>query len=178
MSLALGFRHTREASGAVVDDDDSISPNGFHRTRGVNTVVADEGDSDSRPGFRHTRGESAITADRTDRNEFRRTQGSSAAGNDVDSGIRTGFRRISGASDSVADRVLTELHHGSTPRLAAQRLGLPLDLVSLVVEREQAAGRLEVVQVTRDRCIGSCDPDPDSLVCAGCPVLPLALRRN
>ena len=63
--------------------------------------------------------------------------------------------------------------------MAAQRLDLPQQLVDLVIEREQEAGRLQYQQAGDGRCFaGPCDPDPHSLVCAGCPIFPVALRRR
>ena len=88
-----------------------------------------------------------------------------------------GFTRT-GRASGVKDAVIRQLAAGATPRLAAQRLGLPVDLVDLIVERERAAGRLDVLAPSTGRCGGPCDPDPQSLVCAGCPILPIALRRR
>ncbi|WEV64050.1 hypothetical protein [Bifidobacterium sp. ESL0732] len=80
----------------------------------------------------------------------------------------------------IAATIINELTHGQTPRMVADRLGLPLDFVNLVIERERRAGRLNIYDLRScNSTTGEgCDPDPDSLICAGCPILPAAIRRR
>lgn len=64
--------------------------------------------------------------------------------------------------------------------MVADKLGLPLDFIDLVIERERRAGRLHVYDLRScNSTTGEgCNPDPESLVCAGCPILPAAIRRR
>lgn len=64
--------------------------------------------------------------------------------------------------------------------MIANRLGLPVDFIELVINQEQAAGRLDVYDLRScNSTTGQgCDPDPESLVCASCPILPAAIRRR
>lgn len=79
---------------------------------------------------------------------------------------------------SVKDRILSAIQSGATPRQAAQMLHQPLDLVDMVIERSERNGELTILRFGNGRC-GSqfCRPDPDSLVCAGCPILATTRHR-
>lgn len=81
---------------------------------------------------------------------------------------------------SITREVIDNLTHGQTPRMIANRLGLPVDFIELVISQEQAAGRLDVYDLRScNSTTGQgCDPDPESLVCASCPILPAAIRRR
>lgn len=80
---------------------------------------------------------------------------------------------------SLVEQVLYELTHGSTASMVAERHGLPRDFVNLILERAQRDGTVDVVELTSGSCTkGTCDPDPESLVCAGCPIMPAAIRRK
>ncbi|WEV41985.1 hypothetical protein OZX57_00080 [Bifidobacterium sp. ESL0682] len=102
-----------------------------------------------------------------------------------------GFRKISGNSPnlskpdnrtslSTAEKVIDGLTHGQTPRMIATSLNLPLDFIDLIITQERAAGRLNIYDLRS--CNSStgegCDPDPESLVCAGCPILPKDIRQH
>lgn len=79
----------------------------------------------------------------------------------------------------IAEAIIAELRSGSTPRLAAEHLHLPLDFVEMVIEEARAEGKLDILRIGGAGCsLGSCSPDPDSLVCAGCPVMVTAKRRK
>ncbi|WEV72439.1 hypothetical protein [Bifidobacterium sp. ESL0790] len=84
------------------------------------------------------------------------------------------------SQSSITANVIDGLTHGQTPRMIASRLSLPLDLVDLIIERERAAGRLDVYDLRScNSTTGEgCDPDPESLVCASCPILPAAIRKR
>jgi hypothetical protein len=81
---------------------------------------------------------------------------------------------------SIASKVVNGLTHGQTPRQIADHLNLPLDFIDLIISQERNAGRLDVYDLRS--CNSSsgqgCNPDPESLVCSGCPILPMAIRRR
>jgi hypothetical protein len=81
---------------------------------------------------------------------------------------------------STATKVVNGLTHGQTPRQIANHLNLPLDFIDLIISQERKAGRLDVYDLRS--CNSSsgqgCNPDPESLVCVGCPILPMAIRRR
>ncbi|WEV65816.1 hypothetical protein [Bifidobacterium sp. ESL0764] len=83
-------------------------------------------------------------------------------------------------STPVTQQIIDELTHGRTPRMVADKLGLPLDFVNLAIERERRAGRLDIYDLRSCNSTtgDGCNPDPKSLVCAGCPILPAAIRRR
>ncbi|WEV74025.1 hypothetical protein OZX74_00105 [Bifidobacterium sp. ESL0798] len=64
--------------------------------------------------------------------------------------------------------------------MIANELSLPLDFVDLVIEQERTAGRLNIYDLRScNSTTGEgCDPDPESLVCASCPILPKAIRQR
>lgn len=71
------------------------------------------------------------------------------------------------------------MRQGSTPRLVAEDLHLSLDFVDMVIEDAVTDGALIIVPYTKGSCGSSlCDPDPKSLVCAGCPVMSGAQHRK
>ncbi|MDF7663124.1 hypothetical protein PT282_00295 [Bifidobacterium sp. ESL0763] len=92
----------------------------------------------------------------------------------------TGSTGSAACSTPVTQRIIGMLTQGRTIRMVADELGLPMDFVNLVVDRERHAGRLDVYDLRScNSTTGEgCDPDPDSLVCAGCPILPAAIRRR
>ncbi|RBP99027.1 peptidase [Bifidobacterium xylocopae] len=105
------------------------------------------------------------------------------------SAANEGFRRTASprsdptASDAqapISERILAALSAGRPPRRVAASLGVPLDFVSLVTEQARRSGKLDYYDLATGNC-GSgpgCNPDPDSLVCASCPILPAAVRRR
>lgn len=84
------------------------------------------------------------------------------------------------AAPTITEKVIDGLTHGRTPRMIANHLSLPLDLVDLIIERERAVGHLDIYDLRScNSTTGEgCDPDPESLVCAGCPILPAAIRKR
>lgn len=74
----------------------------------------------------------------------------------------------------VVERVVASLKGGMSVSQCAQAMRLPRDFVEQIVEHARAAGSLDVVVLDyRNGCgSGACDPDPSSLVCAGCPLAP------
>lgn len=84
-----------------------------------------------------------------------------------------------GGSSSLTSAIVAELGDGQTPQMVASRRGLPLDFVDLVFDRAIADGRLDFFELKPgDSTKGTCDPDSESLVCAGCPIMPTAIRRQ
>ncbi|MDF7640036.1 hypothetical protein PT279_00240 [Bifidobacterium sp. ESL0784] len=81
---------------------------------------------------------------------------------------------------SVSEKVIDGLTRGQTPRMIATNLSLPLDFIDLVIEQERTAGRLNIYDLRScNSTTGEgCNPDPESLVCAGCPILPKAIRQR
>lgn len=83
------------------------------------------------------------------------------------------------SSAPLVSQILEELTHGGTVTMVAEKHGLPLDFVTLVLERARRNGSVEFFELKPGSCTkGSCDPDPESLVCAGCPIMPAAIRRK
>ncbi|WEV69399.1 hypothetical protein OZX73_00410 [Bifidobacterium sp. ESL0775] len=117
-----------------------------------------------------------MTSAPLDNDGFRKVSGSSAKLSDSDNRIAVDHR----ASSSVAQKIIDGLTNGQTPRMIATGLNLPLDFVDLVIEQERAAGRLNIYDLRScNTTTGEgCDPDPDSLVCAGCPILPKTIRQR
>ena len=84
---------------------------------------------------------------------------------------------------STSEQIVEGLTAGRTPRMVARQLELPLDLVLMIIEHAQDRGELDFFELRTANCSAgaSCDPDPDSLICAGCPLLPersLASRKK
>lgn len=81
---------------------------------------------------------------------------------------------------SIASKVVDGLTHAQTPRQIASHLNLPLDFIDLIISQERKAGRLDVYDLRSCNSSSSqgCNPDPESLVCSGCPILPMAIRRR
>ncbi|BDR53830.1 hypothetical protein KIM372_17370 [Bombiscardovia nodaiensis] len=80
----------------------------------------------------------------------------------------------------VADRIIAALSSGQPPQVVAQNLGLPLDFITMVTEQARRSGQLNYYELESGNCgLGTgCQPDPESLVCASCPILPAAIRRQ
>lgn len=73
---------------------------------------------------------------------------------------------------TVMDSVIELCRIGTPPVDIALRLRLPVPFVRQIIDVAAAEGRLDVPE-WRDACAsGSCNPDPQSLVCAGCPFRP------
>lgn len=102
--------------------------------------------------------------------EFRRTGVSS----------RTQREGTPAARPSIVQQVVTQLKAGHTVAEVAREHGLPRDFVEQIVEHARAAGSLDMVVLGADRkCgTGACNPDPSSLVCAGCPLAPAGAENR
>ncbi|MCH4209735.1 hypothetical protein [Bifidobacterium sp.] len=80
----------------------------------------------------------------------------------------------------ITTQVLQILASGKTPRMAAHDLSLPLDFVNLVIEQARASGDFDFFELRTENCTagGACHPDPESMVCASCPILPTSIRKQ
>lgn len=79
----------------------------------------------------------------------------------------------------LVSRIVHDLANGKTTSMVAHDYGLPLDFVTLVLDRARQQGNLDFFELKPGSCTkGACDPDPESLVCAGCPIMPAAVRRK
>lgn len=77
-----------------------------------------------------------------------------------------------GRPATVMDSVVELCGRGTPPLDIARRLRLPVPFVRQIIDVAAAQGRLDMPE-WRDACAsGSCSPDPQSLVCAGCPFRP------
>lgn len=122
---------------------------------------------------------------------FRRTDENAASAHRTDSAalrIRTDTT-IPGTAEATASpskaapitaQVVQALTSGKTPRMAAQDLGLPLDFVNLVIEQARISGDIDFFELRTENCTvgGACQPDPESMVCASCPILPPSIRKQ
>lgn len=77
------------------------------------------------------------------------------------------FRRI-----GIVDHIVHDLLAGLTVADCAHKYRLPRDFVEQIVTMARERGTLDIVSLdTRAGCgTGGCQPDPESLVCAGCPL--------
>ncbi|WP_246165680.1 hypothetical protein [Bifidobacterium canis] len=77
---------------------------------------------------------------------------------------------------SVVDKTVNALRHGQSVSEYARSSGLPRDFVEQIVEYAREQGRLDFVSLSPNNgcASGSCTPDPESLVCASCPLAPSA----
>lgn len=80
---------------------------------------------------------------------------------------------------SVTSHIIVMLNAGLTPNAVAGRLQLPLEFVNAVIERSSSEGKLAFFELKTGNCSSSsgCSPDPDSPVCAGCPIYPASARK-
>ncbi|WP_300766624.1 hypothetical protein [uncultured Bifidobacterium sp.] len=93
-----------------------------------------------------------------------------------------GFRRTSGDNShdggAVVETIIGMLSAGVAIDACARALTLPADFVRMVERHAIATGRLSGNRPSASPCsLGSCSPDPHSLVCAGCPLLPRSRQR-
>lgn len=88
----------------------------------------------------------------------------------------------SGWSDSpggIVAQVADELGHGMTVADCAARHNLPRDFIVMIAAQARRRGLLTVVDLQADGTVcGVCAPDPDSIVCAGCPLRSSSARRR
>lgn len=96
-------------------------------------------------------------------------------------GAVSGFRRT-GASDGASSRthvvagVVADLAAGMSVARCADERGLPRDFVEQIVEHARARGMIDVVELTAGCSLGACEPSPDSIVCASCPLRPASAK--
>lgn len=73
----------------------------------------------------------------------------------------------------IVQQVVEALQHGQTVAEVSRDYGLPREFVEQIVEHARATGSLTMVKLSAQQCgTGSCNPDPSSLICAGCPLAP------
>lgn len=71
-------------------------------------------------------------------------------------------------SQGIIAQIVREMQSGLTVAQCAAVHHVPVDFIEMTIERARATGQLEVIAL--DACgRGTCAPDPNSLVCAGCP---------
>ncbi|MFT8704086.1 hypothetical protein [Bifidobacterium aquikefiricola] len=72
----------------------------------------------------------------------------------------------------IPAQIIEALKNGMTAAMVARTLNLPLDFVDMVMDQAKSSGKLVVLNMAEHQC-GSlgCQPDPESFVCAGCPML-------
>ncbi len=100
-------------------------------------------------------------------------------------GTVSGFRHTGAASEGgargrthiVAD-IVDDLTRGRSVAQIAQERGLPRAFVEQVVDHARRQGTIDIVELTSGCAGGACAPDPDSPVCAGCPLLPASARNR
>lgn len=101
--------------------------------------------------------------------------------------MSTGFRRTaarpttdSGRADGVVERTIRSLESGMSVGEVARASNLPRDFIEQIAVFARERGRLDFVSVSADSgCgTGSCTPDPDSIICASCPLAPPAAKRG
>ena len=80
----------------------------------------------------------------------------------------------------VRGRVAAMLRQGLDIAACARVLGMPVDFVRQVAESLEAEGTIDLVtwRGSHGCATGGCDPDPDSPLCAGCPLKPIKPRRR
>lgn len=79
----------------------------------------------------------------------------------------------------ASKRILDSLRAGMTAGMVSRQLNMPLDFVELVMDQAKSSGKLGVLDMASGKCGGaSCQPDPESFVCAGCPVLAVSKRHR
>ena len=67
--------------------------------------------------------------------------------------------------------VVGDLDAGLSVRAIAERRHLPVDFIDMAVSRARQRGLLQVTDLTPRSMCGerTCQPDPASLICVGCP---------
>ena len=89
---------------------------------------------------------------------------------------RRGVRRSAGLSGDIVADVVCDLDAGLTVRQIASNRHLPVDFVDMTIARARERGLLQVADLSPQSMCGetTCQPDPSSLICAGCPFRPRA----
>lgn len=79
---------------------------------------------------------------------------------------------------SIVAQVVQDLQQGMTVRECAHEHSLPQDFIEQIVEHARRTGEVTLVELNQGCSTGPCNPDPDSLVCAGCPLVPAASNNR
>ena len=89
------------------------------------------------------------------------------------------FRSTRAPRTGITAQVIHDLSRGMTVRECADAHHLPEAFSAQIVEFARARGELDVVALDRG-CVtkGMCTPDPDSVICAGCPLAAPNTRRT
>ena len=82
-------------------------------------------------------------------------------------------RHADGDADTVT-QVIADLESGMTLEACARHRGLPREFVAMIADHARRTGRLRVMDLSPRAACGEawCNPDPGSLICAGCPLSP------
>lgn len=104
------------------------------------------------------------------------TTADTAANTATDAARRAVHRTPTG----IRGRVAAMLRQGLDIAACARILGMPVDFVRQIAESLEAEGAIDLVtwRGSHGCATGGCDPDPDSPLCAGCPLKPVQLRRK
>ena len=89
------------------------------------------------------------------------------------------FRSTHAPRTGITAQVIHDLGRGMTVRECADAHHLPEAFIAQIVEFARARGELDVVALDRE-CVtkGMCTPNPDSVICAGCPLAAPNARRT
>lgn len=90
-----------------------------------------------------------------------------------------GFANGTAARGNIVADVVADLDAGLTVRQIAANRHLPVDFVDMAITRARERGLLQVTDLSPRSMCGetTCQPDPSSLICAGCPFRPRADGR-
>ena len=83
-------------------------------------------------------------------------------------------RRHADDNADAVTQVIADLESGMTLEACARHHGLPREFVAMIADHARRTGRLRVMDLSPRAACGEawCNPDPGSLICAGCPLLP------
>ncbi|WP_288439259.1 hypothetical protein [uncultured Bifidobacterium sp.] len=90
------------------------------------------------------------------------------------SGTMPPDRRHADDNADTVTQVIADLESGMTLEACARHHGLPRGFVAMIADHARRTGRLRVMDLSPRAACGEawCNPDPGSLICAGCPLLP------
>ena len=91
----------------------------------------------------------------------------------------SGFRSTHAPRTGITAQVIHDLGRGMTVRECADAHHLPEAFIAQIAEFARARGELDLVVLDRG-CVtkGMCTPDPESVICAGCPLAAPHARRT
>lgn len=80
----------------------------------------------------------------------------------------------------IRGRVAVMIRQGLDIAACARVLGMPVDFIVQIAESLEREGVIDLVtwRGSHGCATGGCVPDPDSPLCAGCPLKPVQLRRK